>query len=145
MSLLRGRGGGLMRGIEIPQYEFARKMQGGRICGTLRYCFQGSLIWLLLLFNIVMVQWFSTSQSGKLLNYYIQLPGKFLAIWYFHNLHVPLPKIIIGPPCPHGGAVTPAGDSSPVPPPPGVWPELWRAEEELRVGSKGMGRSTSRR
>ena len=35
--------GGLMRGIKIPQYEFALKMQGGlmreggRICGTLRY------------------------------------------------------------------------------------------------------------
>ena len=32
-----------MRGIKIPQYEFALKMQGGlmreggRICGTLRY------------------------------------------------------------------------------------------------------------
>ena len=32
-----------MRGITIPQYEFALKMQGGlmreggRICGTLRY------------------------------------------------------------------------------------------------------------
>ena len=32
-----------MRGIKIPQYEFAIKMQGGlmreggRICGTLRY------------------------------------------------------------------------------------------------------------
>ena len=30
-------GGGLMRGIKIPRYEFALKMQGGRICGTLRY------------------------------------------------------------------------------------------------------------
>ena len=33
-----------MRGIKIPQYEFALKMQGGlcrggRICGTLRYNF----------------------------------------------------------------------------------------------------------
>ena len=34
--------GGLMRGIKIPQQEFALKMQGGllceggRICGTLR-------------------------------------------------------------------------------------------------------------
>ena len=27
-----------MRGIKIPQYEFVLKMQGGRICGTLRYC-----------------------------------------------------------------------------------------------------------
>ena len=42
MSLLRG-GGGLMRGIKIPQYEFALKMQGGlmrqggHICGTLWY------------------------------------------------------------------------------------------------------------
>ena len=26
-----------MRGIKIPQYEFALKMQGGRICRTLRY------------------------------------------------------------------------------------------------------------
>ena len=38
-----GGGGGLTRGITIPQYEFALKMQGGlmreggRICGTLRY------------------------------------------------------------------------------------------------------------
>ena len=38
-------------------------------------------IWLLLLFNIVVVQWFSTSQSGKSLNHYIQLPGKFLDIF----------------------------------------------------------------
>ena len=42
MSLLLGVGG-LMRGIKIPQQEFALKMQeglmreGGRICGTLRY------------------------------------------------------------------------------------------------------------
>ena len=42
MSLLLG-GGGLMRGIKIPQQEFALKMQGGLmrevgyICGTLRY------------------------------------------------------------------------------------------------------------
>ena len=35
-----------MRGIKIPQYEFALKMQGGglmreggRICGTLRYTY----------------------------------------------------------------------------------------------------------
>ena len=29
MSLLLGGGGGLMRGIKTPQYEFALKMQGG--------------------------------------------------------------------------------------------------------------------
>ena len=32
MSLLRGGGGGVMRGIKIPQYEFALKMQGGGLC-----------------------------------------------------------------------------------------------------------------
>ena len=50
MSLLLGGGvGGLMRGIKIPQQDFALKMQGGlmregrgggvgwHICGTLRY------------------------------------------------------------------------------------------------------------
>ena len=42
-----------MRGIKIPQYEFALKMQGGlmreggRICGTLRYIKSqfNSLVW----------------------------------------------------------------------------------------------------
>ena len=38
-------GGGLMRGIKIPQQEFALKMQGGLMhegghtCGTLRYMY----------------------------------------------------------------------------------------------------------
>ena len=42
-----GWGGGLMRGIKIPQQEFALKRQGGgglmreggRICGTLQYTY----------------------------------------------------------------------------------------------------------
>ena len=38
-----------MRGIKIPQYEFALKMQGGlmreggRICGTLRYIYSAEI------------------------------------------------------------------------------------------------------
>ena len=51
MSLLRGGGGRLMRGIKIPQYEFAPKMQGGDLrdttvctCVTLVFFFPNSTI-----------------------------------------------------------------------------------------------------
>jgi len=59
---------------------------------------------------------------------------------------LPRPKTMIGPPCPQAGGVTPpgpAGDSSPPVPPPGVWPGVWRAEDEPSVASSGIGRSAS--
>ena len=39
-----GWGRGLMRGIKIPQQNFALKMQGGCICGTLRYMYSKGTI-----------------------------------------------------------------------------------------------------
>ena len=53
--------GGLMRGIKIPLYDFALKMQGGlmreggRICGTLRYSF------LRLIFNTAQLSFYHYS------------------------------------------------------------------------------------